>query len=457
MSNLSDLKLQLEETVSRLNKIVVNLDNVIDSQKTTTKIEENSSSSAAKPPQILQEFDNSIISAIQTWMMKSERIGDVVFEEAKMVERIMEKLRNYLEQAISMEKPEEPTELNELLKPIFTLILEINQYKLAKKTSPFYNHLEAVEAAITGIQWITATSAPAPFIQDMIEVSQFYLDKILVQNKNAENQMHVEWVNAWKKVWEEMVKYVKKWHTTGLKWNSCPKNVQEEVSKSSLPPPPPPLDYESLEKLMKKGEKIVKIDNKIALFEQINKGDEIRAKLRKVVWFLKNIKKNTKEVAENAKIYMKNDKQWNIDYLKNEPNSSITIKDKSHTVYLYKCEDSTITIKGKANAITLDGCTKTAIIFDGLVSQCEVINSKSCQIQTLGELPTISIQKTDGCQVFLSKSALKCQVVSSKSTEMNVVAQLNENDDEYVEMAIPEQFVTQISGKKLVTIPSEIV
>ena len=40
--------------------------------------------------------------------------------------------------------------------------------------------------------------------------------------------------------------------------------------------------------------------------------------------------------------------------------------------------------------------------------------------QVLGKCPTISIDKTDGCQVYLSEDSIKCEIVSAKSSEMNV-------------------------------------
>lgn len=41
--------------------------------------------------------------------------------------------------------------------------------------------------------------------------------------------------------------------------------------------------------------------------------------------------------------------------------------------------------------------------------------------QVMGKVPTISINKTDGCHVYLSKSSLDCEIVSAKSSEMNVL------------------------------------
>lgn len=46
----------------------------------------------------------------------------------------------------------------------------------------------------------------------------------------------------------------------------------------------------------------------------------------------------------------------------------------------------------------------------------------------MGKVPTISINKTDGCQVYLSKSSLECEIVSAKSSEMNVLVPTDSGD-----------------------------
>lgn len=50
--------------------------------------------------------------------------------------------------------------------------------------------------------------------------------------------------------------------------------------------------------------------------------------------------------------------------------------------------------------------------------------------QVMGKVPTISINKTDGCHVYLSKDSLSCEIVSAKSSEMNVL--VPNKDGEFV-------------------------
>uniref|UniRef100_A0A8C5CK34 Adenylyl cyclase-associated protein n=1 Tax=Gadus morhua TaxID=8049 RepID=A0A8C5CK34_GADMO len=72
----------------------------------------------------------------------------------------------------------------------------------------------------------------------------------------------------------------------------------------------------------------------------------------------------------------------------------------------------------------------------------------------LGKIPTISINKTDGCHVYLSKDSLACEIISAKSSEMNIL--VPDADGEFTELPVPEQFKTVWDGKKLVTTNTEI-
>lgn len=71
----------------------------------------------------------------------------------------------------------------------------------------------------------------------------------------------------------------------------------------------------------------------------------------------------------------------------------------------------------------------------------------------MGVMPTISIEKTDGCQVYLSKQSLKAEIITAKSSEMNIL--IPKEDGEFVECPIPEQFKTVVSGLKLTTSVTE--
>uniref|UniRef100_A0A4X2K1U2 Adenylyl cyclase-associated protein n=1 Tax=Vombatus ursinus TaxID=29139 RepID=A0A4X2K1U2_VOMUR len=142
------------------------------------------------------------------------------------------------------------------------------------------------------------------------------------------------------------------------------------------------------------------------------------------------------------------------EYQENSNDLVISDTELKQVAYIFKCNKSTLQIKGKINSITIDNCKKFGLVFDNVVGIVEVINSKDIQIQVMGKVPTISINKTEGCHIYLSEEALDCEIVSAKSSEMNI---LIPQDGDYKEFPVPEQFKTAWDGSKLVTEPAEIV
>jgi hypothetical protein len=61
-------------------------------------------------------------------------------------------------------------------------------------------------------------------------------------------------------------------------------------------------------------------------------------------------------------------------------------------------------ILGKVNTISLDKCSRTGLVFDDVIATVEVVNCNSVQVQCKGSLPTMSIDKCDGCQLFITKA-----------------------------------------------------
>ncbi len=67
--------------------------------------------------------------------------------------------------------------------------------------------------------------------------------------------------------------------------------------------------------------------------------------------------------------------------------------------------------------------------------------------QAMGKVPTISINKTEGCHVYLSKDSLDCEIVSAKSSEMNVL--IPEGGDDYVSLFTNRASITFHFNKQL--------
>ena len=76
----------------------------------------------------------------------------------------------------------------------------------------------------------------------------------------------------------------------------------------------------------------------------------------------------------------------------------------------------------------MDSCKKTSVVLDSVVSSVEFVNCQSVQMQVLTKVHTISIDKTDGCQIYLNAGSLDVSIVTAKSSEMNVLVPKPDGD-----------------------------
>lgn len=278
---------------------------------------------------------------------------------------------------------------------------------------------------------------------------QFYTNRVLKEWKEKD-QTHVDWAKSWVQTLNELQQYIKQYHTTGVVWAGKNKAVAASGGApppppmGNLPPPPPMPVFDPSEASAN--------DAKNALFAQINQGEGVTKGLKKVTADMQTHKNpklrdgptpfkataapTSKPSAPSAPVvkppvFMRDGKKWIIEHQKNNNSLLVENVEMNNVVYLFKSENSVLQVKGKLNSIVLDSCKKCSVVFDDLVSSIEFVNCQSVQMQVTGKVPTITIDKTDGVQMYLSKGSLEVEIVSSKSSEMNVLLP-NEAGDDYV-------------------------
>jgi adenylyl cyclase-associated protein len=120
-------------------------------------------------------------------------------------------------------------------------------------------------------------------------------------------------------------------------------------------------------------------------------------------------------------------------------------------ILISKCRGTTIRINGKANAISIDNSPRLSLIIDSLVSVVDVVKCPNFALQVLGTLPTILLDQVDGATVYLSKESLSTEVFTSKCTSVNINVPPEDDDGDYRECPIPEQFKSTIKNGQMVT------
>lgn len=137
-----------------------------------------------------------------------------------------------------------------------------------------------------------------------------------------------------------------------------------------------------------------------------------------------------------------------------ENNPAISLEDTAlnQIINIFNVKSSVVAVAGKVNAISIVSCNKLSLLVDSAVSSISITNSPSFTVQITGNVPTITIDATDGGQIYLSKTSLGVEIVTAKSSAINVSLPVEgEEDGIFEEKPIPEQLKTVITGNKLIT------
>ncbi|OAY63898.1 Cyclase-associated protein 1, partial [Ananas comosus] len=215
-----------------------------------------------------------------------------------------------------------------------------------------------------------------------------------------------------------------------------------------------------------------------AVFQEISSGKSVTAGLRKVTDDMKSKNRRDKTGVVSAseketvsgrssiskrstpKFELQIGRKWAVENQVGEKNLVIDDCDAKQSVYVYGCKDSVLQVKGKVNNITIDKCTKMGILFKDDVAACEIVNCNSVELKSPissyhfgGSAPTISIDNTSGCQLYLGKDSLETSITTAKSSEVNVLVPGAGPDGDWVEHPLPQQFVHTFKDRQFTTSP----
>lgn len=429
--------------------------------------------------EFLTAYDDEITNGENTvkFLKLAEEFGGDVGEQIALYKVALKQQREFLKLVAKYKTPSQE-KFAEMIKPQADAMVTVVEYFEKHRASKTINHLQAMKEGIQSLGWITAAPKPAPYVRQGLESAQFYTNKIIMAFK-GKDQKQVDWAKSYIASIEDLQKYVKTHHTTGPSWNkngADPSTAAPKSTAGAPPPPPPPTIQPPSDVAAAKAPKDDASD-RAALFAAINKGNAITSGLRKVTDDQKThknpalrgsskVEASTTEKKSSAApkavstpvkkppVCELQGKKWVVEYQVDNKNVVINAANFHQSVYVYRCEKSTIRVNGKVNFVALDSCKKVALAFDSVVSSLEVLNCQSIQAQVMQQLPTLSIDKTDGCQVYLSKESVNCEIITAKSSEMNIL--IPDKSGEFSEHAVAEQFRTKWDGKKLVTVATEI-
>lgn len=278
--------------------------------------------------------------------------------------------------------------------------------------------------------------------------------------------------------------YVRKNYPIGPTWNPTGVDVKEfKANNSSLVPaspnalpqdtslPPPPPPPRSLP-VSADGTGGLKASTS-AVFQEINKGETVTAGLRKVTADMKT--KNRLDGQGNAtvgsgsikprsrgsafskegppKLELQMGRRWAVENQIGKKNLTIDECNSKQSVYIFGCKDSVVQVQGKVNNISIDKCTKTGVVFMDVVAACEIVNCNGVEVQCQGTVPTVSVDNTAGCHLYLSRSSIGASITTAKSSEVNVLVPDATDNSNMLEHPLPEQFIHTYKDGQFITCP----
>ena len=456
------------------------------------------------PPSIL-DFNAVIKNEVKVFVEQSQQIGSHVADQANALLEAFQAEERHLRVALKAKKPDiQSSSYVQILKEIQSGMGAVSDVREANRASPLFSHLSAVSEGSSILGWVAVEPKPVEFIKESFDSARFYGNRVIQEYKEKE-PAHVEWVKSLYRINDALTTFVKKHYEGGLTWNSngidpvdALKEVQSgqpnsKASKAPLnaggPPPPPPLpkfDNPPAPPMPPNGALSSSSNDMGAVFDQISRGTAVTSGLKKVDPSQMTHKnpslRATSTVPTNGSLSrnssssslnrpnkkpkpesMRTKKparkeldgnKWIVEHYDNSPDLVEIEVQTKHSILISRCAKTTIRIKGKANAISVDNSPSLNIIIDSLVSSIDVIKCPSFAVQVTGVLPTIMLDQVDGAQIYLGTDSLKTQILQSKCSGLNVLLPGESEEDDFREMAAPEQIRSYVRDGRLI---SEIV
>ncbi|MCO5613477.1 hypothetical protein L7F22_067754 [Adiantum nelumboides] len=438
-------------------------------------------------------FDLLIETQVDRVFAAAQKIGGQILQGSQLLKDVFSIERSIV-LAVSKCKQPETAELQKLLKPLGDTITKGSALTDGKRTDA-YNHLKVIGESLAALTWVafmgkdTGMSFPAAHVEESWQAAEFYNNKVLVEYRNKD-AIHVEWAKAIKELYVPGLRdYTKKFHATGPAWNakgiSCSDFLAASTGSAPKPtgragppppplgaPPPPPPTVAVPSSDVAEGSR----QGMNAVFKEISKGETVTSGLKKVTADMKAKNRtdrsgavpapsgSAKDIDASAaatasvkeappKFELQMDRKWVIENQMGNKDLVINKCNAWQSVYIFGCRDCVIQIHGKVNNITLDKCRKTGVVFKDVVSAFEVVNCTSVEVQCQNTAPSISVDNTTGCQIYLSKSSLGACITTAKSSEINVLVPGATEDSDLVEHALAEQFQSVFREGSFITTP----
>eukprot|EP00177_Eucheuma_denticulatum_P001781 GFKZ01003192.1.p1 GENE.GFKZ01003192.1~~GFKZ01003192.1.p1 ORF type:complete len:1127 (-),score=230.13 GFKZ01003192.1:426-3806(-) len=180
----------------------------------------------------VKAFKALIEGPLAAYVKAASKIGGQVSEQAASLEGAWKAEGEFLAKAFNMPKADD---IQEMLAPIAAKMGEVSAIteKLDPR-GPLTHHCTAVSESIAALGWVAVDEKATSFVGDMAGAGQFFIDKVKMSAKKAENpDYHRDWAKSLESLYAALKAYVKEFHTQKLVWN--PPKIAKSARKSVSP------------------------------------------------------------------------------------------------------------------------------------------------------------------------------------------------------------------------------
>ncbi|KAL0376145.1 UNVERIFIED_CONTAM: Cyclase-associated protein 1 [Sesamum calycinum] len=363
---------------------------------------------------LISQFVNRVVSA-------AENIGGHVLDISKIIEKAFHVQKELLVKIKQTQKPD-MAGLVEFLKPLNEVTAEASALTEGRR-SDFFHHLKTGADSLSALAWIAYTgkncglSMPTAHVEESWHTAEFYSNKILMEFKNKDAN-HVEWVTALKELYIPGLRdYVKSHYPLGPVWSATGRTIAPAPTKAPTPPSAPPSLLSSGTASSSRPK-----EGMAAVFQEINSGKPVTSGLRKVTADMK-----TKNRADRTSVVSLSEKESHA----SSPRVSKTGPPK----------------------MELEMGRKPLCVAPAISCHFNCVLSSQVLKNLKGFAPTISVDNTAGCQLYLSKDSLEASITTAKSSEVNVLIPASDSAGDWGEHCLPQQYAHVYKDGQFVTTP----
>jgi len=116
-------------------------------------------------------------------------------------------------------------------------------------------------------------------------------------------------------------------------------------------------------------------------------------------------------------------------------------------VFLSLNDDTTFQITTKVKAVCIDACINCRVFIKEVVSTVEIVNCQNVTLICQDKVPSIAVDKSQSARIILMRKAYDAHpdIYTSNIAAMNIEIPGKTDEDDMIEIPVPEQYLTKIN------------